>query len=88
MNAKSTTTRDALSPLHVLLASVVLLLAIPSYFFIHSDLALFRSVNLLVSVTHVYFVYLAACRATTPNVAVSLLFFALSVVLKFPVEIT
>lgn len=87
MIAKSST-GDALSPLNLLLATTVVLLSVSSYFFIHSDIALFRTVNLVVSATHVYFVYIAASRATAANVAVSLFFFALSVVLKFPVEIT
>ena len=77
---------DALQSHNVLIASFVFLFSIASYFFIHSNVVLFRAINLLASAAHAYFVVLAARHTTLPNVATSLLFFALSIVLKFPVE--
>lgn len=77
---------DALRPHNVLIALFVFLFSIGSYFFIHSNVILFRAVNLLASASHMYFVVLAARHATLTNVAISLLFFALSIALKFPVE--
>ena len=77
---------DALRSHNVLIASFVFLFSVASYFFIHSNIVLFRAVNLVASAAHAYFVFLAARHATLANVATSLLFFTLSIALKFPVE--
>lgn len=88
MNIKNNKSReyDALSLLNVLFACLILLFSIASYFFIHSNVVLFTVVNLVASIAHLYFVYLAASCSTPANVTISLLFFALSAVLKFPVK--
>ena len=77
---------DAWNNKNIIIASVVFGVASASFFFLHSNVWLLRGINLLVSATHLYFVYLSAVKTTGKNLSVSTLFFVLSIVLKFPVK--